>query len=531
MYGLGGFARNEEMAVSYFFRAANGSNPFPMAVHALGNYFKDSLRNLTMARKYYERAAELGSAEGHFSYAMMLREGVGGPIDIPLALVHLAVAASHNQVRSINFLAHALFDPDSWLGQYGREQKQRTYQANATLNLDRDDKKVISRFRYNVSEPIIVRIPNTNVNVLLPNPPQADCRAALPLLKHLSEMGYRPNDLSKAALQTYLQGDYWTSLQYFDELSEFGIDTSQENAVYLYKQLKPLECSSENSTRARLLHILRSSKTNMVKIEERSLLADWLADEAGDNFDIGTKGNHDSGEPTGDSYTKVLPPHLSVKECEFYFDRMIANRYMQAASLGNQEAIRELAVIASTSSTGGTHPVESNATLAAYLYALAAARGDVQSLVGLGWLLRSGGDGEFNKNRTAAAAAFEAARNWETATHSTEGVYYYDDHTFGLAPFIANVWIWCEDIADSLGLTKVVTLALNRASEMATVMVGSFSQEDAINVETPFTSSLAEIIITLKHIASVPLLLELLMGSYVVLVFIRNRRRALNSPS
>jgi TPR repeat protein len=50
---------------------------------------------------YYERAAELGSPEGHFSYAMMLREGVGGPINVPLAVVHLCVAASRNHIRCV----------------------------------------------------------------------------------------------------------------------------------------------------------------------------------------------------------------------------------------------------------------------------------------------------------------------------------------------------------------------------------------------------------------------------------------------
>jgi TPR repeat protein len=65
-----------------------------------GNYYKDHNNN-TAARMYYERAAELGSPEGHFSYAMMLREGVGGPINVPLAVVHLCVAASRNHIRCV----------------------------------------------------------------------------------------------------------------------------------------------------------------------------------------------------------------------------------------------------------------------------------------------------------------------------------------------------------------------------------------------------------------------------------------------
>ena len=53
---------------------------------------------------------------------MMLREGEGltaGP-DIPGCMKYLTRAASTGHVRSLNFLAHALFDHESWLGHYSR---------------------------------------------------------------------------------------------------------------------------------------------------------------------------------------------------------------------------------------------------------------------------------------------------------------------------------------------------------------------------------------------------------------------------
>lgn len=53
---------------------------------------------------------------------MIHREGLGCPKDIPRSVAHLSVAASWGHVRAMNFLAHALFDADSWLLQYGREQ-------------------------------------------------------------------------------------------------------------------------------------------------------------------------------------------------------------------------------------------------------------------------------------------------------------------------------------------------------------------------------------------------------------------------
>lgn len=60
-------------------------------------------------------------------------------MDIPRSVAHLAVAASWGHVRSLNFLSHALYDADSWLLQYGREQVAAR-RSKAMLNvLMRDD--------------------------------------------------------------------------------------------------------------------------------------------------------------------------------------------------------------------------------------------------------------------------------------------------------------------------------------------------------------------------------------------------------
>ena len=44
---------------------------------------------------------------------MMLREGEGGAADVPQVMMYLAQAASMTHVRALNFLAHALFDPEA----------------------------------------------------------------------------------------------------------------------------------------------------------------------------------------------------------------------------------------------------------------------------------------------------------------------------------------------------------------------------------------------------------------------------------
>jgi len=132
--GQAGLAVNPDAALEYFIRAANAPNPFPMALHALGqHYLSPSNQNLTLARDYFLRAAELNSADGHFSLAMMYRDGSAsnGIADIPLCVTHLALAIQLGHVRASNFLAHGLIDPESWFHLYGREVEAESRLAKA----------------------------------------------------------------------------------------------------------------------------------------------------------------------------------------------------------------------------------------------------------------------------------------------------------------------------------------------------------------------------------------------------------------
>jgi TPR repeat protein len=82
-------------------------------------------RNLTKALPYLLKAAAQHSDDAHFSLGVLYREGSPEvPRDVPRGVAHMAVAASWGHVRSLNYLAHALYDGDSWLAQYGREQQR-----------------------------------------------------------------------------------------------------------------------------------------------------------------------------------------------------------------------------------------------------------------------------------------------------------------------------------------------------------------------------------------------------------------------
>jgi hypothetical protein len=62
---------------------------------------------------------------------MMLRKGEGGAADVPQVMMYLAQAASMTHVRALNFLAHALFGPESWLTHYAREQALKKHKERS----------------------------------------------------------------------------------------------------------------------------------------------------------------------------------------------------------------------------------------------------------------------------------------------------------------------------------------------------------------------------------------------------------------
>jgi hypothetical protein len=56
----------------------------------------------------------------------MLKEELGtddGEPDVRGALPYLARAAGYGSVRALNFIAHALYDAESWIGSYARQRK------------------------------------------------------------------------------------------------------------------------------------------------------------------------------------------------------------------------------------------------------------------------------------------------------------------------------------------------------------------------------------------------------------------------
>jgi hypothetical protein len=223
-------------------------------------------QNYTRAMEYFLKAAALRNDDAHFSLAMLYREGLGCPKDVPRSVAHLAVAASWGHLRALNFLAHALYDADSWLAQYGREQHlHRRKQAMASVLAGTSsyhsqggvltglqpsapagnsnataaaDALLHSSMVFDAFELIKIYLADGSV-VPLPYPlgnPEGErswfhcdcnqmrashsdtcmragaCEAALPLLKHIAEMSYRPKDVTSRALRHFMKGEWRTML-------------------------------------------------------------------------------------------------------------------------------------------------------------------------------------------------------------------------------------------------------------------------------------------------------------------------------
>jgi hypothetical protein len=145
-------------------------------------------------------------------------------------VLHLAKAATLGNIRATNYLAHALWDTESWLGSYYREKR---YAAKNGKDTEQSDENIgvqsSLRWIYNHSEPIEILLPDMVITLPCPLGPSQE--TALLLFKHLATKSSRANDMADAALEAYITGDYLMSLDYFDEAAVMIIkyDTNLES--------------------------------------------------------------------------------------------------------------------------------------------------------------------------------------------------------------------------------------------------------------------------------------------------------------
>ena len=166
--GQAGYPLNHTKAMELFRRAAHPANPsqqpFHLALYALGNHYLYSQeKNVSLAVSYLIDACDLGCPDAHFAMALLyISEDDYGDPDIETAVVHLVQASNAHHVRAMNFLAHGLYDPDSWLNLYGRrnaEMKRRGLDPSSSSWPDRSRGRN-SKWRYNPAEPLEIVLSN-----------------------------------------------------------------------------------------------------------------------------------------------------------------------------------------------------------------------------------------------------------------------------------------------------------------------------------------------------------------------------------
>jgi TPR repeat protein len=318
--------------------------------------------------------------------------------NILLAVHLMALAASMGHVRAMTNLAHALFDIESWVGHYSRDQelllRQHAHnltsegspsvvsasenQTEVEVSMDgsgdvvspdgvkdgkeenelqvqdedddlEEEENLLHRWGYNATTGIQIILSATSEIIRLPQPLRPDCSVALPLMKYMAEHTYRPNDLTKTGLAAYMEGDLWGALELYEEAADLGISIAQENTAFLYQLVSEKYCpSSSSSSPSSLWHKLQDSnftqsfsqsydrwKKTLEATFGSSSFFNW---KSLDN-EINSKLSDDLNRLKYRGYDKLLH-HPS---CSDYFHDMAMIRWIQVANSGDVEAIRELA--------------------------------------------------------------------------------------------------------------------------------------------------------------------------------------------
>lgn len=120
------------------------------------------------------------------------------------------------------------------------------------------------------------------------------------------------------------------------------------------------------------------------------------------------------------------------------------------ANEGDLAAIRRVADLIAQGQSPDHLPPGAGPATAAGLYAVGASQGDVQSLLGLGWMLRDG-VGTAPRNATAALRVFSYALQSELLQL---GGGWGGPTTFGLAPALAYLSVWTASVLDA-GLLRL----------------------------------------------------------------------------
>jgi TPR repeat protein len=393
--GQAGLKRNGTRALEYFKKAADpedGQESFSMALYAMGNHHLHEQPDFDKAIDYLMRGSHLGSTDAHFTLATMYIDR----LDVETGIVHLIQAANAQHVRALNYLAHGLIDPDSWLFMHRRRSlaKARAPTQDADpLMVDSPPnpkghwarkraqeleklKGTASSWKYDPTQPLDIYLTNGVVRIPQPLGSGNTISAAMHILKAISAMTYRINDLLRVASVAYNEERDLEALEHFSEAAELGLLSAQDNAAFILEGFETSACHSSGA-----------KSPSMMGLDGVPIMR-YQAVASSFNF-------------------------TSAVSCRRYFKSAATRRYTQLANNGDVNAKKVLARQAiSGSNLRGNGTV--NLTEAALLFTYAAEQGDVESLMDLGWLYLNPAFPYHSRNITAML--FKSAGQWEKGT-------------------------------------------------------------------------------------------------------------------
>lgn len=508
--GQGGVEIDPIKSIEYFKQAANATtSPFPKALHAVGLHYlhNPNEQNFTLAKEYFVKAAKLNNEDAFFALGTMYMNGQGTiAVDIPRTVAFITISASLGSFRAMNFMAHALFDSTSWLAQYGRETRLRYRNeailgamnitsfvdahtattntvSNKQINNNHDDNITSnsSNTTVDIAEELLtpsaffssfhvfrVYLPDGTV-VPLPYPlgsSEGSCEAALPILKFLAEMSYRTKDLTRKALAKYIEGDYLTAVDLYEEGGNLGIKAAQENAAYLYEKISTIECSSYNSSSLSSQSVIMNNNYSLISILHGN-------NNTGTNMNVYSKGYSSSNQ---DITTTTTSTTSSNNFCHKLMNSLSLRQWKRLSDVREARAMKKVAqsILLQNNSFYDINKTNQDAAL---LYYLSASQGDSESLLELGWMFYNGKYNHIPKDQELALHIFQAAYHIEqksyhqlkhqyqitkndSVLHSIDPLPYHIHYrrwyssrtstTYGFAPLLALIKYHIDDLYESV---------------------------------------------------------------------------------
>jgi TPR repeat protein len=258
--GQDGGPADPALAHTYFQEAA--AHDFPPALNGLGlrvmggDYTgRGEPPNYESAFQYFLRSAHQNSADGHYNLAALFKDGKGVKKNVPVALMHFAVAAALGQHRAQWMLGDALHSRSSflsaWLGELW--SAEGTYRPDIGMSREEQFRLRLSgawssakkginiTANVSLSEGVHVQVwdMHRGRETTLAFPiDQISCSHAVKFFRPLAETR-AAGSAYRMGVKSWIEGDSAEAERLFQASSWMGLAAGTSNAAWLLRQQHP----------------------------------------------------------------------------------------------------------------------------------------------------------------------------------------------------------------------------------------------------------------------------------------------------